>query len=79
MGDGDVDVIVKAVQDLFDSVKNPSLSLGLYRTFIDVVPSGLRDLSPTSFNPRVVSIGPLHKDEQHLQPFDEQKVKYICS
>ncbi|CAI9298632.1 unnamed protein product [Lactuca saligna] len=76
MGDGDVDVIVKAVQNLFDSVKNPSLSLGLYRTFIDVVPSGLRDLSPTSFNPRVVSIGPLHKDEQHLQPFDEQKVKY---
>ncbi|KAJ9548766.1 hypothetical protein OSB04_021309 [Centaurea solstitialis] len=44
---------------------------------IYMVPSILRDLSPSSFEPRVVSIGPLHREDKILKDFDEQKTLYL--
>ncbi|XP_071731759.1 uncharacterized protein [Rutidosis leptorrhynchoides] len=44
---------------------------------ICVVPSSLRDLSPRSFNPLVVSIGPLHKDEEKTKEFEVVKDHYL--
>ncbi|KAD3067724.1 hypothetical protein E3N88_35604 [Mikania micrantha] len=44
---------------------------------IDEAPSTLRDISPNSFIPRVVSIGPLHKDDLNLQRFEGRKAEYV--
>ncbi|KAL7587462.1 hypothetical protein Lser_V15G39929 [Lactuca serriola] len=44
---------------------------------INMVPSGLRDLSPSSFNPRVVSIGPLHREDENLKAFERVKATYM--
>ncbi|KAJ9543741.1 hypothetical protein OSB04_023448 [Centaurea solstitialis] len=44
---------------------------------IYMVPGSLRDLSPSSFKPRVVSIGPLHREDKLLQDFEEQKTAYL--
>ncbi|KAL4563494.1 hypothetical protein LXL04_027537 [Taraxacum kok-saghyz] len=44
---------------------------------IYMVPSLVRDLSPSSFTPRVVAIGPLHKQDEHLQGYEEQKTTYL--
>ncbi|GJR57925.1 putative UPF0481 protein [Tanacetum coccineum] len=44
---------------------------------IYMVPSVFRDLSPVSFNPRVVSIGPLHKENTNLQVYEGQKVAFL--
>ncbi|PWA38981.1 hypothetical protein CTI12_AA576270 [Artemisia annua] len=44
---------------------------------IFMVPSVYRDLSPRSFTPRVVSIGPLHHQDKHLKGFEVQKATYM--
>ncbi|GKA08138.1 hypothetical protein Tco_0687469 [Tanacetum coccineum] len=40
---------------------------------ICMAPSTLRDLSPSSFDPRVVSIGPLHREDENVQAFEGGK------
>ncbi|KAD3336074.1 hypothetical protein R6Q59_026844 [Mikania micrantha] len=42
-----------------------------------MAPSVLRDLSPSSFNPQLVSIGPLHREDENVRAFEEQKVSYL--
>ena len=37
---------------------------------IYMVPSLVRDLSPSFFTPTVVAIGPLHRKDEHLQGFE---------
>ncbi|CAH1435971.1 unnamed protein product [Lactuca virosa] len=44
---------------------------------IFIVPRVYRDLSPTSFNPTLVSIGPLHRKDKDLQKFEVQKMTYL--
>ncbi|CAI9270976.1 unnamed protein product [Lactuca saligna] len=44
---------------------------------IFMVPRVCRDHSPSSFNPRVVSIGPLHRQDKNLQEFEVQKTTYL--
>ncbi|XP_071728395.1 UPF0481 protein At3g47200-like [Rutidosis leptorrhynchoides] len=44
---------------------------------ICVVRSSLRDHSPRSYNPLVVSIGPLHKDEEKTKEFEMVKERYL--
>ncbi|XP_071728384.1 UPF0481 protein At3g47200-like [Rutidosis leptorrhynchoides] len=44
---------------------------------ICVVPSTLRDLSPSSFTPLVVSIGPLHRDNEKTKEFQMVKERYM--
>nr|XP_043619546.1 UPF0481 protein At3g47200-like [Erigeron canadensis] len=46
------------------------------RPSICTVPSVLRDLSPDSFKPQLVSIGPLHKKETNVQYIDSLKRTY---
>ncbi|CAI9298631.1 unnamed protein product [Lactuca saligna] len=44
---------------------------------IYMAPTRLRNLSPNSFNPRVVSIGPLHKEDKSLQITEGEKYTYL--
>ncbi|KAL8258883.1 hypothetical protein R6Q59_026836 [Mikania micrantha] len=44
-----------------------------------MAPSVLRDLSPSSFNPRLVSIGPLHREDENVKAFEGQKVSYLIN
>nr|XP_043622642.1 UPF0481 protein At3g47200-like [Erigeron canadensis] len=47
------------------------------RPSICKVPSILRDLSPDSFKPQLVSIGPLHKEETNVQEIERLKRTYL--
>lgn len=76
MANGDVDIVVEDVQGLFESVRSSPSAFPLIPIFIDIVPSGRRDISPTSFDPRVVSIGPLHREDKTLQAFEHQKLMH---
>ncbi|CAI9298636.1 unnamed protein product [Lactuca saligna] len=73
MANGDVDIVVEDVQGLFESIRSSPSAFPLIQILIDMVPSGRRDISPTSFDPRVVSIGPLHREDKTLQAFEHQK------
>ncbi|KAD3336166.1 hypothetical protein E3N88_31685 [Mikania micrantha] len=42
-----------------------------------MAPRTLRDLSPYSFSPRVVSIGLLHRDNANVQAFERHKSTYL--
>ncbi|KVH87563.1 Protein of unknown function DUF247, plant [Cynara cardunculus var. scolymus] len=44
---------------------------------IYIVDSILRNLSPNSFEPCVVAIGPLHKEDEKLQDMESHKVTYL--
>ncbi|XP_023761196.2 UPF0481 protein At3g47200 [Lactuca sativa] len=44
---------------------------------IFMVPKLYRDISPISFTPRLVSIGPLHRKDTNLQKFEVQKSIYL--
>ncbi|KAL7614079.1 hypothetical protein Lser_V15G05637 [Lactuca serriola] len=44
---------------------------------IFMVPKLYRDISPRSFNPMLVSIGPLHRKDKNLQKFEVQKTTYL--
>lgn len=69
----DVNVVQNTVQSLLDCVqKNESFTPSIYRA-----PSTLRDLSPSSFNPRVVSIGPLHREDENVRAFEGRKANYL--
>ncbi|KAD3336083.1 hypothetical protein R6Q59_026841 [Mikania micrantha] len=46
---------------------------------IHMAPHTLRDVSPQSFSPRVVSIGPLHRDDENVQAFERQKATYLIN
>ncbi|KAJ0792349.1 hypothetical protein HanOQP8_Chr01g0017061 [Helianthus annuus] len=52
------------VQRLLCRVKKEESHLNQISPSIYMVPNTLRDLSPSSFNPRVVSIGPLHRSRR---------------
>ncbi|PWA97080.1 hypothetical protein CTI12_AA032830 [Artemisia annua] len=81
---GKVDVVQNTVQSLLDCVQNVDVELGgeVYVTnkfspSIYMAPRNLRDLSPNSFDPRVVSIGPLHREDENVQAFEGRKSNYI--
>nr|XP_043619951.1 putative UPF0481 protein At3g02645 [Erigeron canadensis] len=44
---------------------------------IGMVPSVLRKLSKKSFIPRVVSVGPIHRDNKNLHEFERKKASYL--
>ncbi|GKC97720.1 putative UPF0481 protein [Tanacetum coccineum] len=41
------------------------------------VPESLRCLNPTDYTPRIISIGPLHKEDIRLKAMEEHKVAYM--
>ncbi|KAD3336156.1 hypothetical protein E3N88_31675 [Mikania micrantha] len=51
---------------------NEEITPSIYMT-----PHTLREVSPQSFSPRVVSIGPLHRDDENVQAFQGQKATYL--
>ena len=42
-----------------------------------MIPNRIRSLNPRVFNPRQVSIGPLHRRNENLQPFEGQKAIFL--
>ncbi|PWA47400.1 hypothetical protein CTI12_AA500620 [Artemisia annua] len=80
--DREADIVAPTLQALLNSVDNlkvVELPTEKLSPSIQMVPNKFRDISPGSFNPRVVSIGPLHRDDEHLQPFENQKAGYMRS
>ncbi|XP_059667958.1 UPF0481 protein At3g47200-like [Cornus florida] len=41
------------------------------------IPDGIRELNKTAYNPSMVSIGPLHRAEPHLQAMEAVKSRYM--
>ncbi|KAD3336145.1 hypothetical protein E3N88_31664 [Mikania micrantha] len=50
-----------------------------FRPSIYMAPNVLRDLSPSSFDPLLVSIGPLHRENENVKAFERQKVSYLVN
>ncbi|KAI3682566.1 hypothetical protein L1987_82629 [Smallanthus sonchifolius] len=73
---GSIDMTQESVQRLLDRVAKDHTYANQPPT-IYMAPSVLRDVSPSSFNPRVVSIGPLHKEDENVQAFEAQKANYV--
>ncbi|KAK9054972.1 hypothetical protein SSX86_026051 [Deinandra increscens subsp. villosa] len=73
MKSGDVNIIVQNLIDFVGKISDGTkpLSPSIY-----MAPNTLRDLSPSSFKPRVVSIGPLHRKDEKLQRFERKKAIY---
>ncbi|KAJ9551955.1 hypothetical protein OSB04_016000 [Centaurea solstitialis] len=44
---------------------------------IHMIPSRIRDLKPKAFEPRYVSIGPLHRNNKNLTAFETHKKKFL--
>ncbi|KAJ0611551.1 hypothetical protein HanRHA438_Chr01g0021401 [Helianthus annuus] len=74
-----VEAIQDTVQRLLYHVKDEHNRTNRFLATIYMVPGTLRDLSPSSFNPRVVSIGPLHKEDENVQAFEGQKAYYLVN
>ncbi|KAM0071457.1 hypothetical protein Hdeb2414_s0001g00025491 [Helianthus debilis subsp. tardiflorus] len=72
----DVNIVV---QSLLDCVGEESNITNAISPSIYMAPSTLRNLSPSSFQPRVVSIGPLHRADENLQLFEGRKAVYVQS
>ncbi|KAI3797257.1 hypothetical protein L1987_32512 [Smallanthus sonchifolius] len=71
------DIVHKTVQSLLDCVGEKNNFPNKFSPSIYMAPSNLRDLSPSSFKPRVVSIGPLHRKDENLQRFEVQKASFV--
>nr|XP_043627343.1 UPF0481 protein At3g47200-like [Erigeron canadensis] len=63
------------VQSLVDRVKKPRDSDTISSIYI--APSRIRDLNHRLFTPRVVSIGPLHKEKMNLRSMEARKAAYL--
>ncbi|KAM0050962.1 hypothetical protein Hdeb2414_s0007g00229821 [Helianthus debilis subsp. tardiflorus] len=76
---GDISIIQESFQSLLDRVRNEGNinNAHQFTPSIYMAPGVLRDLSPSSFNPRVVSIGPLHRHDENVQEFEKQKATYL--
>ncbi|KAJ0806897.1 hypothetical protein HanOQP8_Chr00c163g0778571 [Helianthus annuus] len=65
------------VQRLLDRVKKEESHISQFSPSIYMAPRSLRDMSPSSFNPQVVSIGPLHREDEKVQAFEGRKTNYL--
>nr|GEX40951.1 putative UPF0481 protein At3g02645 [Tanacetum cinerariifolium] len=74
LGHVDIDDTVQLLLKNEEEVQNPS---DQYPGLIFMVPKVYHDLSPPSFTPRVVSIGPLHHQDKHLKGFEVHKATYM--
>ncbi|PWA51796.1 hypothetical protein CTI12_AA429270 [Artemisia annua] len=70
----DIDQTVRLLLNYDERLQNRSKQ---HPRSIYMVPSIYRDLSPSSFTPRLVSIGPLHHQDEHLKEFEVQKATYM--
>ncbi|KAD3067698.1 hypothetical protein R6Q59_018296 [Mikania micrantha] len=66
------------VQRLLDSVGDEESNMTMaFSPSIDSAYNILQDISPNSFVPRVVSIGPLHRYDTNLKRFEGRKAMYV--
>ncbi|KAJ0807512.1 hypothetical protein HanOQP8_Chr00c024g0717351 [Helianthus annuus] len=75
---GDPVVIQKSVQGVSKRLKlHENNDANQFSPSIYMAPRMLRDLSTSSFSPREVSIGPLHREDENVQAFEWQKETYV--
>ncbi|PWA77760.1 hypothetical protein CTI12_AA129950 [Artemisia annua] len=74
LGTVDIDHTVQLLLDYEERVHNRSKH---HPQSIFMVPSIYRDISPSSYTPRVVSVGPLHHQDEHLKGFEVYKATYM--
>ncbi|KAJ0622596.1 hypothetical protein HanIR_Chr01g0022431 [Helianthus annuus] len=75
---GDAGAIQKSVQGVSDRLKlHENNNANQFSPSIYMAPRTLRDLSTSSFSPREVSIGPLHREDENVQAFEWQKETYV--
>uniref|UniRef100_A0A251VPB5 Uncharacterized protein n=1 Tax=Helianthus annuus TaxID=4232 RepID=A0A251VPB5_HELAN len=75
---GDTNMIQDSVvQRLLCRVKKEESHINQFSPSIYMAPRILRDMSPSSFNPQVVSIGPLHREDEKVQAFEVRKTSYL--
>lgn len=71
----DVDRVYDSIKILI--VKDEERGKHVISPSINKVPETLRNVSPNSYTPRLVSIGPFHKDLKNLQQVEMHKVSYV--
>ncbi|KAI3682557.1 hypothetical protein L1987_82619 [Smallanthus sonchifolius] len=76
-GDLELGNIQKHVQHLVYRVNQQDSQTDQFPPSIYMLPHTLRDISPSSFNPQVVSIGPLHREDANVQAFEKTKITYM--
>ncbi|XP_042752520.1 UPF0481 protein At3g47200 isoform X2 [Lactuca sativa] len=74
---GSVELFGSTLKSLLECKENGEVLSNLAPPSIYMVPSVVRDLSPSSFTPSVVAIGPLHRQDEHLKGFEAQKTTYL--
>ncbi|KAM0008484.1 hypothetical protein Hdeb2414_s0004g00130821 [Helianthus debilis subsp. tardiflorus] len=74
----DMDVDIN-VQSLLDFAKRKEDQIKHTAPSIYMVPSTLRDQNVSSFTPRMVSIGPLHREDENLQANEGEKATHMLS
>ncbi|KAD3336082.1 hypothetical protein E3N88_31601 [Mikania micrantha] len=72
-------MIQESVKRLLDRVNNEENHTCEFPPSIYMAPSILRDLSPSSFNPQLVSIGPLHREDENVKAFEGQKISHLIN
>ncbi|KAM0014646.1 hypothetical protein Hdeb2414_s0034g00726161 [Helianthus debilis subsp. tardiflorus] len=77
MGNMDVNIIVTATINSLLNCVGEENATNKFPPSIYQAPSSLRNLSPSSFKPRVVSIGPLHRKDENLQRFEVRKSAFV--
>ncbi|KAJ0611548.1 hypothetical protein HanRHA438_Chr01g0021371 [Helianthus annuus] len=76
---GEVNIIQGTVHSLLDCVQKVNIQTNMFSPSIYMAPRTLRDLNPSLFNPRVVSIGPLHREDENVQAFEGRKANYLSN
>ncbi|XP_042493093.1 UPF0481 protein At3g47200-like [Macadamia integrifolia] len=67
-----VDHVVELIEQKLDKVPSSPTDCSIYR-----VPKTLADEKPEAYIPHMVSIGPFHHGQQHLQPTEARKMHYF--
>ncbi|XP_076929477.1 UPF0481 protein At3g47200-like [Bidens hawaiensis] len=67
------------VQSLIECLKEGENHAKQLIPSIYMVPSTLKDHNPSSFKPRMVSIGPLHREDEKLQASEVEKAAHVFS
>ncbi|XP_042512714.1 UPF0481 protein At3g47200-like [Macadamia integrifolia] len=67
-----VTILMDSIQKDLKQVPSLPPNCSLFR-----VPTPLRKVKPEAYTPRMVSIGPYHRSEKHLQPMEAQKLRCL--
>ncbi|XP_078160419.1 UPF0481 protein At3g47200-like [Carex rostrata] len=66
------DPLAVSIQNKLDKLVNTSKPYTIFR-----VPSYIRECNKNFYEPRIVSIGPYHRDREDLKCMEEQKLRYV--